>query len=120
MWVFHPDVGFFSAVIDNLKPGNILVRFRDPNHARAFAKFAGAFGKKPKVRETPLADYRWKFSIPRNAFECVMMGLAEEVDYSNFKGECATRPLMKTTLHDLHDVWSTMNQHQNRLTRGEP
>lgn len=114
MWTFHPSVGFFSAVIDRQKPGNMLVRFRNPEHGAAFIALAwkGKRGQKPELRETPQADYRWKVSITGERFTAIVAALADAVDYSNFKGECGTRPLMASVMHSLHDVWHVMHNHQ--------
>ena len=117
MWTFHPSVGFFSAVIDRQKPGNMLVRFRDPSHGAAFIALAwkGKRGQKPELRETPQADYRWKVSITGERFTATVTALADAVDYSNFKGECRRRPLMGSAMHSLHDVWHVMHEHQNAV-----
>lgn len=114
MWTFHPSVGFFSAVIDRQKPGNILVRFRDPEHAAAFLALAwkGKRGRKSDIRETPQADYRWKLSITAERFTATVSDLADEVTYSNFKSECGRRPLMGSAMHALQEVWHVMHEHQ--------
>jgi hypothetical protein len=91
MWTFHPEVGFFSAVEDRQTPGNILVRFRDPGHAKAFVGFIEGKAwhrQRPKIRETPNADYRWKLSITHEIFDMTVERLARRIDYDNFKGRC--------------------------------
>ena len=117
MWTFHPSVGFFSAVKDNQKPGNILVRFRDPAHGEAFIALAwkGRRGQRPELRDTPQADYRWKVSVTEERFTSIVAALADSVDYPNFKGECGRRPLMGSVMHALHEVWRVMAGHQNAV-----
>lgn len=114
MWTFHPNVGFFSAVKDGQKPGNILVRFRDPSHGNAFIDRAwkGRRGRKPELLETPQADYRWKVSLTAERFTATVSALSDEVDYTNFKGESQRRPLMGSVISKLHDVWRVMHEHQ--------
>jgi hypothetical protein len=118
MWVFSTD-GFFSAVRDNLAPGHILVRFRDPAHAeriRALA-YPGRRGIKPDIRQTPAADYRWKVSMPHGRFNVLLAKISDEVmAYDNFKKEChLAHP--DDDLHHLHDVWSVMHRVQQTRER---
>lgn len=114
MWVFTQK-GFLSAVIDGQKKGNMLVRFRDLNHAAAFidAAYKGEAGRRCQIRETPRpADYRWKASMPLERFIAGLSNTAEAIDYRNFKGRCQTTRAYDH--NDLHDVWEVMNNHQTR------
>lgn len=125
MWIFDTRIGFFSTVKDNQIEGNVLVRFRDPKHGAAFIKLAKARGEWPtasgkpprtfKLKETPVADYRWKCSVPHAVYSAIVTELAEGIDYTNFKGRCSAKnsPRHIQDMHaDQSRVWGVMNSHQ--------
>lgn len=119
MWIFT-TIGFLSAVEDRQIRGNMLVRFRDPDHARAFLDkaYLGRSGRRVTIRETPPpADYRWKLSISRERFQDTVTRLAAEIDYSNFKSACHKERPEPYEGHELSDVWGIMNQHQQIAVR---
>ncbi len=122
MWTFHPKVGFFSAVIDRQKPGNTLVRFRDPIHGNAFiaAAWEGKRGRRPELVVTPPpADYRWKVSITNERFVSTVTALADAVDYDNFKSACHRSEVWRRADSRLMPVWSTMNALQQAIVDEE-
>ncbi len=116
MWIFDKTVGFFSAVQDGQKPGNVLVRFRDPEHGKAFLRrMYHDLRCAPRLRETPGADYRWKVSVPHSFFAPFMQALASDIDYTNFKGKCSapdSPPHVRAMHHNHHEVWAVMHCHQ--------
>lgn len=119
MWCFT-TIGFHSAVLDNQKKGHMLVRFRDPAHARAFV--AAAYPKaadRPEIRVTPPpADYRWKVSLPHADYAATVARLAADVDYTNFKGACHRIHPDPYKGSDLSRVWGVMHERQCTITRG--
>lgn len=133
MWIFDTRIGFFSAVKDAQISGNVLVRFRDPAHGAAFIALAkrrgewptpsGKPGKGFKLRETPLADYRWKVSVPHAVYSAIVWDLAEGIDYTNFKGRCSERQSPRH-IQDMHAdqsrVWGVMHSHQRDVLNPPP
>lgn len=95
MWVFLSG-GFVSIVAHRDRPGDLMVRARDPEHLRQIWPDA-------EVQLTPKADYPARIVVPRRV---VRERLAQEVDdlqYPNFKAS-----LTDDAYHDLClDVWST-------------
>lgn len=118
--------GFISAVRDNENPGYVLLRFRSRAHAEGFAKRLNAETSDPHaefytVRETPVADYRWKFSVPVDTFAMMAADLATEaMDYPNFKSACHDAPLMKNHDRPLYAVWHAWHDVQVAELNREP
>lgn len=112
MWIFTTS-GFVSAVKDNQNAGRVLLRFRDPAHAqRAMAvMYPKHQARRPQILVTPVADYRWKASVPQSAFTRLVLAAAADVmTYTNFKDACHRRQPDDRT--PLMAVWSAMNRHQ--------
>jgi len=86
MWIFC-KLGFFSAVQHRDKPDTLLVRGRfDGDLDRLLSSLS------PEDRElcspvmkTPNADYLYRMEIPKCVFAKAVEGIAEEIDYGNFK-----------------------------------
>ncbi|MDB6132014.1 MAG: hypothetical protein JWM59_257 [Verrucomicrobiales bacterium] len=113
MWI-HTTIGFVSTVADNQQPGNILLRFRTMQHATALA---GLIRDPVDIRTTPPpADYRFKFSIPRPVFEALLLELAREVTYTNFKGACSNSTEMAPYSGALHRTWEVWEAIQPKPT----
>lgn len=66
-----------------------------------------AIGAAPII-ESSTNDYRFRILIPQPAFASLMVLLAEAVDYSNFKGEVASREGRSAYEEALHKVWAIM------------
>ncbi|MBU6430095.1 MAG: hypothetical protein KGR26_13855 [Cyanobacteria bacterium REEB65] len=95
MWIFHP-LGFCSVVKDRERSGNLLCRARVRRDLEQL--FPGR-----KVAITPLSDYRFRVSVPREEVARRVTELLLRIDYGNFKDACPA---------DRHrsylDIWSIM------------
>jgi len=122
MWIFTKH-GFFSAVCarqGNGKHGQpvdlerIMVRARLRSHLESLKlRFPDLIGK-CDLLESAGTDYAYRIFVPKSAWVQVLAGLAEEIDYDNFKSEVA-RHQGKAAIpyeHSLHDVWSVMSKLQ--------
>jgi len=125
MWIFT-KYGFFSIVCARqgsgehgqpVDPQRMMVRARVRQHLEAlqrrFPELLGACD----IREFPATDYAFRMFVPKAVWSQVLAGLAEEMDYDNFKSE-VTRyqgKMGKDYEHSLHEVWSVMYQLQKRL-----
>lgn len=114
MWIFTTS-GFFSCVQDKQDPRQIQMRARSKQDIEAIEaimkqrglEFTGPF-------ETPKADYRYRVVMPRPIFLAVMVEIAGDLNYTNFKDAAhrsgqGDKPLMR--------VWSVMAEYQDRLVR---
>ena len=102
MWLITTR-GFHSAVEDREEPGCVLVRAR----AREDLEALGDLIPRIAVCETPERDYRFRASVPREAWETAAAALAEEIDYPNFKNAVADRQ-GPARAHAYSDVWVTL------------
>lgn len=122
MWLFTKH-GFFSAVSawqgdgtshQPIDPDRVVVRARVQSHLEALkARFPEQLGScdihvSPKQR-----DYGYRIVVAKPDWTSVLAGLAEELDYDNFKGE--VRRLEGSTPYEdsLHQVWSVMRDLQH-------
>ena len=122
MWIFTKH-GFFSAVCarqGNGKHGQpvdlerIMVRARLRSHLESLKlRFPDLIGK-CDLHESAGTDYAYRIFVPKSAWVQVLAGLAEEIDYDNFKSEVAHHQGKVGTPyeHSLHDVWSVMSKLQ--------
>ena len=82
MWIFL-DTGFYSTVVNQRNPEELMVR------ARCAADLAALRAKyMPQLSETlhtPDGDYVYRAFITRQAFAEGMASYAEALDYTNFK-----------------------------------
>lgn len=77
MWLFA-NQGFMSIVAMRNRPDFLLVRSRMPGHIQQYFP-------KARVRETLQADYRFRAVIPRRVVGKVLLDLAMDIGYHNFK-----------------------------------
>jgi hypothetical protein len=114
MWLFTTS-GFFSAVTDKQDPQQIQIRARSRKDLEAVVAItARACMSKAKIIETPEADYRYRVVVHRTEFLTIMIELASEVTYQNFKDAATAagqgdKPLMT--------VWSAMARYQDDKVR---
>lgn len=59
-------------------------------------------------------DYPYRFIISRDAWKTLATMLAEEINYNNFKGECADVGGNEDYVHALHEVWEVMRELQRK------
>lgn len=124
MWLITKR-GFVSAV-EWQRPGDahhgmIVLRARERAHLVAvlgvlYETKARAAGE---VKESPQADYRFRAWITHEQFEELVVRLAREVKYPNFKNEVMRfEGKAKASRYEsaLHSVWTTLG----RLQPGGP
>jgi len=124
MWIFTKH-GFFSAVCARqgdgkhgqpVDPERIMVRARLRAHLDALKmRFPELLGQSA-IQEFPGTDYGFRIFLDKQIWAKVLSGLAEEMDYDNFKREVAQqqKPAGDAYEHALQEVWSVMNQLQKR------
>ncbi len=124
MWLFT-KYGFFSAVCARqgdgshaqpVDPSRIMVRARVRSHLDHLkSAFPAELGDCP-IMETRGTDYRYRLFVGKPAWTQVMAGLADALDYDNFKSEAARflGPKGAAYGHALHDVWSVMYNYQTQ------
>ena len=122
MWIFTKH-GFFSAVCarkGNGKHGQAV----DPERMMVWARVRGQLEALKKrfpeilgeceIQEFAGTDYAYRLFMPKAVWIQVLAGLAEEIDYDNFKSEVARHQGKKGAAyeHSLHEVWSVMHRLQ--------
>lgn len=120
MWLCT-KLGFYS-IVEKL-PGEFHVRARCKgdleNLKAAVAKRVDKKLVRWKIHRTEPADYRYRIVIGSEALKGIMVTLAEELDYSNFKGVIALTDDQRdklgiyTRFHGEMEAW----QHQSELPR---
>jgi hypothetical protein len=122
MWLFTKH-GFFSAVCarkgkgthaDAVDPERIMLRARLREHLDALkVRFPELLGPCDIVA-TAGTDYAVRIFVDKAVWAKVLMELAEETDYDNFKSEVARHQGRAGAAysHSLHDVWSVMHRLQ--------
>ena len=102
MWVFASN-GFVSIVEDYEQAGNLLCRSRARQHLAAL--FPGH-----RITTTPLRDYRFRVSVPREEATKIIADLVAGIDYNNFKDS-----IPDDAYHDAcSGVWREMYSYQRR------
>jgi hypothetical protein len=122
MWIFTKH-GFFSAVCARQGDGKhgkpvdldrIMVRARIRGHLEALKKrFPNPLGD-CDIQESAGTDYAYRLFVPKSAWTQVVAGLAEEIDYDNFKSEVAHHQGKEGAAYErsLREVWSVMHRLQ--------
>lgn len=102
MWLVTTR-GFYSAVEDHEHLGNVLVRARVREDLEALVDLIPSL----EVHETPERDYRFRASVPREAWANAVAELAREIDYPNFKNAVAELQ-GSDRAHVYSGVWGTL------------
>lgn len=122
MWLFT-KYGFYSAVCARkgdgshtqpADPERIMVRARVRDHLEALKERFSDVLANCEIKEFPGADYAFRIFIPKSSWSRLLVDLAEEIDYDNFKNEVAHHQGSQGKEYEssLHKVWETMNQLQ--------
>lgn len=105
MWIFLSD-SFLSVVQHKGDPSKLLVRGRlKGDIERALPGVV--------AEETPIADYRYRATVPREQFAARLAALAEGIDYTNFKNSVED-PARKDP---YMSVWGIMLREQDRQSK---
>jgi len=122
MWIFT-KYGFYSAVCARqgdgghgqpVDPGRIMVRARLRTHIEALKdRFSDLLGD-CEIKEFVGTDYAFRIFVDKPVWSQVLVGLADDMDYDNFKSEVARfqRRDGDAYEHSLHKVWSVMYELQ--------
>ena len=122
MWIFTKH-GFFSAVCarqgtgkrgEPIDPNRIMVRGRLRSHLEGLKdRFPELLGK-CEIQDSIGTDYAVRFFVAKRVWAQVLMNLADETDYDNFKSKVAHHRGTAGAAYSgaLHKVWSVMNRLQ--------
>jgi hypothetical protein len=108
MWLFTRD-GFYSLTRSADEPDKLQVRARvrrDLENLHSLTSLTGP------ILETPDADYHWRWIVTPAEAEVITRRLAQNIDYSNFKGTVAKQPDQTEKLAGLHDIWEIHHRWQ--------
>jgi hypothetical protein len=122
MWLFTKH-GFFSAVCARqgdgkhgkpIDPNRIMVRARLRSHLEALTKRFPELLRECEIQESANTDYAFRVFVAKPIWAQVLMELAKETDYDNFKSEVARIQGRAGTEYEksLHTVWSVMHRLQ--------
>jgi hypothetical protein len=119
MWIFS-KTGMFSVVVDQQRPGMMLVRARcGVDIANLYGQFEGELPSMTEPVSSELRDYRWRCSISKDDFVKLAGKLAEQVDYGNFKAAVAKEPSQQNKSEAYHRVWAELLAVQRDEQNGE-
>ena len=107
MWLFTSN-SFVSVVADrdDTQSSRLLVRARiEGDIDQLFLDV--------EVMETPLADYRYRAWIDRQAVSNAFTKQVEGLTYTNFKNSVKDKERLKPLMH----VWQAMFDHQEAVIR---
>ena len=108
MWIFS-IYGFYSVAAG--EKNQLMVRSRMRQHLEALQRrFPKQLGN-GKIVESRTNDYKFRLVVGRKAWESVVVELAKEQTWSNFKGQVAkNKDHMASGYEDaLHRVWAIMH-----------
>ena len=109
MWLFT-KIGFLSV---SCKPDGMHIRARNRQHLVALRSRFPCIKTKP-ILATPDHDYSFRMIVSRQEWIQIASGLAEEIDYSNFKHE-ADKTADQPYVDALYEIWSRMVRYQAAL-----
>jgi hypothetical protein len=122
MWIFTKH-GFFSVVCARkgdgrhdqpIDLGRFMIRARVRTHLEALKKLFPDLLGQCEIHEFAGTDYAFRIFIDKPVWSQVLSGLAEEIDYDNFKDKVARHQGSAGAAyeHSLHEVWSVMRELQ--------
>lgn len=119
MWIFV-RYGFYSIACARKQNGSldrdtVMVRARSRDHLRNLqARFQSL--ARAEIVTLPNRDYRYRLIVPKSIWVSVLVELAEEQEWSNFKDEAAKHQGNAGAAYSraLHEVWDLMYGLQDR------
>lgn len=105
MWIFT-TLGFFSVVAHRDKPDRLCVRARNKLDITALRIKLGK--PRPKIIETPEADYPFRMIVNRERFAGAMSNLVRDTLYDNFKNQIYKQDPDREATY--HDVWTILKR----------
>lgn len=113
MWIASTK-GWFSVVIDNQRPGRMLVRARCRQDIANLYEANKDLASIEKPTSDESRDYRYRMSVDCEDWLRLAERLAAGVDYSNFKSAVAKQPTQQNKTEAYHQVWAIMHHVQTR------
>lgn len=111
MWVFS-RYGFFSVTVarandgKSLKQSTVVVRARDRRHLENLKRAFPDQLEPYSIQWTPDRDYQCRLVCHRGTWLEVLVGIAEDVDYDNFKDAAGvTNGKWSRYVNTLHSIW---------------
>ncbi len=105
--------GWFSVVIDNQRPGRMLVRARcRQDIMNLYNEHHETLASMEKPTSDPARDYRWRMSVSKEDFVTLAARLASAIDYSNFKSAVHDRPDQQNKTLVYGKVWQNLHEIQ--------
>lgn len=107
MWLFTRQ-GFYSIISKGENEWHVRARARkDLDNLNRLARTDYT------IHRSEGADYRWRMVVPGGEARALIGKLAEDIDYSNFKGVVARTTGQEDKLDILHEIWSLMYRYQS-------
>jgi hypothetical protein len=121
MWLATTK-GWFSVVIDDQRPGRMLVRARcRQDIMNLYNEHHDTLASMEEPTSDPSRDYRWRMSILRKDFVKLAGRLARAIDYSDFKAAVRDCPDQQNKTLAYGKVWQTMHDvQQDQNQDGSP
>jgi len=106
LWIYTKD--FFASAVKY--ENGINVRFRSKAHVDRFVNMFG--GKILKLAGT---DYRYRIFMNKDIFATVMLKVALDIDYTNFKDAVWQKYHNEEEHLAMYGCWSALAQYQERV-----
>jgi hypothetical protein len=112
MWLATTK-GWFSVVIDNQRPGRMLVRARcRQDIMNLYNEHHETLASMEVPTSDPSRDYRWRMSILKKDFVKLAGRLARAIDYPNFKAAVQGCPDQQNKTLAYGKVWENLHEVQ--------
>ena len=105
MWIMS-QYGFYSIVRSASAASVYLIRARRKDQLISLTEKFDFTDE--KILTTNTTDYRFRLVVTKEEMEKVVLGLASEIDYSNFKDRVRAKQGASLYERLLHEVWYVM------------
>lgn len=113
MWIFT-KYGFFSVSCSQRDSEMFEIRARNRNH---LLNLINRFQLPTEPSESPKRDYGFRIVISKSLWLEILICMANEQRWSNFKKECQDSLLTDSQyIVALHKIWATMFEYQDSAT----
>lgn len=107
MWIFLARAGFFSVVVRDGHPDQLVVRARDSEDLKRLKKlYLPTLGETIRLKNR---DYPARAYATKKAFSAALALAANDIDFRNFKDETA-RTLGPERVAMYHEVWCSLRR----------
>lgn len=105
MWIFLARAGYFSVVVRDGHPDQLVVRARDADDLKRLKKFyLPTLGETIRLKGR---DYPARAYATKKAFSAALALAVEDIDFRNFKAETA-RAMGADREAIYHEVWRAL------------